>query len=175
MKPFITPERLTSGKLRFPFQCEGIRPEALVDRVKAYRLMAYAVPEGQSAAEAWYLDLRFEDGERLEIMSASTALPNWQEFGSLSWKWANEGAKLPEMRLIVVGIEPRKVTAVEKIVFEDDEVVVECGLAFSAENERDEILIESGVSPGAVSMRAPFVAMEFRPQFPIAMCKRVGL
>src|SRR4051812_11323058 len=76
MKPFITPERLTSGKLRFPFQCEGIRPEALVDRVKAYRLMAYAVPEGQSAAEAWYLDLRFEDGERLEIMSASTALPN---------------------------------------------------------------------------------------------------
>lgn len=63
---------------------------------------------------------------------------------------------------------------IEKLLFEDDEIISECGIVISIENGT-KIVVAAGNSPGSVSVRSDFSDQPFDPQFPIADCVVVPL
>ena len=178
MKPFITPELLTSGKKLFPFQCEGISPEELGRALDSQQLMGYRMPIGHFFKAAWEISFHFDSGLAVDFSSACTLAFDWQEVGSLNVRVSREHLGLGESAVPFEKwpMSALKLGAIDKLVFEDSDVVVECGIVFHGSDVDEEIVVAAGISPGSVSVKVPFEPENlFEPQFPLSMCRRVRI
>ena len=175
MKPFTTPEISPSGKKLLAFQREGFESW---DVVEGSHFVAYAMPHGHSTEGAWELRLVRDDGAFIEFSSASTEVGDWKEVGSLNLLWSPYGKATtnPGAKLQTTAIPAFRVTRVEKLIYEDADVISECGVVFIAQHgTSDEVVIAAGVPPGSVSMMAPFAPAPFKPQFDLSLCRRQQL
>ncbi|GAA4358786.1 hypothetical protein GCM10023165_54130 [Variovorax defluvii] len=172
MKPFITPEIMPSGKKVFTYQCEGVECKGLWTRLKGQQLIAYVLPEAHTLQTAWELSFVFGSGFVLEFSSACTQVGDWQEVGSLNicvpHRPPDVFATTEKNEIKIPAID---MVAAEKLIYEDDDVIVECGLLLRGRHGQ-EVVVAAGIPPGSVSVRAPFSAGQpFEPQFPIATCR----
>lgn len=172
MKPFTIPEETPGGKRRLALQWEGMLESDLLEMVRRVNLLEYSFPDGHSEEAAWPVFLTFDDLSTFEISSASTQISGWDEIGSINIRRINfQAESLAKWRLVRRPLEKFKLSAVEKLVFEEEICVSECGLALvSAEGVS--VLCASGIPPGSVSVLAPGATAEFRPQFPLSICRR---
>jgi hypothetical protein len=175
MKPFITPDMTPTGKKAFPYQCEGAECKELWSRLKGQSLVAYSLPEGHTLQTAWELVLVFDSGLTLEFSSACSQAVDWQEVGSLNVRVAHlsigDGATTASKKN-EIPVSPIDLVAAEKLIYEDDDVVVECGLVLCGRDSQ-EVVIAAGVPPGSVTAQAPFsMGQSFEPQFRLSECKR---
>jgi hypothetical protein len=175
MKPFITPELTPSGKKAFSYQCEGVECKDLWRQLEDRQLVAYALPEGHTLQSAWELSLIFDSGLVLEFSSACTQAVGWQEVGSLNVRLTHRsvrGGVTTTGKQSEIAVPPIRLVAAEKLIYEDDDVVVECGLVLLGSNGQ-QMVIAAGISPGSVSVRASFSAGHaFEPQFQLSACRR---
>lgn len=178
MKPFITPEVTANGRMKFSYQCEGVACEALWRELAGQRLAAYAVPSGHTLQVAWGMSFIFESGLVLDFSSACTQAIGWQEVGSLNIQLIHPsvngvsavGADRNEVAIPVI-----ELAYAEKLIYEDDDVVVECGLLLRGRGEQ-EVVVSAGIPPGSVSVHAPFSAGQlYEPQFSLSTCRRQRL
>jgi hypothetical protein len=178
MKPFITPELTSVGKKEFAFQLEGVERQDLLSRLMGEYLVAYALPQGHTMRAAWELSLVFDSGLVLDFSSASTVAFDWQEVGSLNLALTYRPRELGVVRRSKDGestVPPIVIAASEVLIYEDDDVVVECGIALLG-SDGSEVIVAAGIPPGSVSVQAPFSAgQSFEPQFPLDACRRQGL
>jgi hypothetical protein len=178
MKPFITPEITTSGKKFFPYQCEGVESAALWRCLEGRRLVAYSLPEGHTLQASWELSLVFDSYLVLEFSSACSQAIDWQEVGSLNIRLVQsslEGGAMSTIDRSEDVIPEIDLVAVERLIFEDEDVVVECGLVLCG-RYGEEVVVAAGVSPGSISVKASFSVEEcFEPQFPLSACRRLPI
>ena len=170
MKPFITPEIDKTGKQILRMQCEGVNVPELVRAVRGKRIVAVAMPRTHSVQATWELTLILQNSVLLEFSSACTQIVGWHEVGSLNIRMVH---KLFETRvyLIQTKIPTFHITALEKLIYEDPDIVSECGLVLHGP-AKQEIIIAVGIPPGSVSLKAPFVPGHFDPQFSLSHCRR---
>lgn len=178
MKPFIAPELTAAGKKRFAFQCEGVASGDLWGRVQPRELLAYGLYAGHTLQSAWGLSFFLDSGLVLEFSAASTLSVGWQEVGSLNVLLALRSppdAGSAPGKLEEVAVQPIRFASAEKLVYEDDDVVVECGLVLCGTGGQ-QVVIAAGVAPGSVSVEAPFSAgQSFEPKFQWSACRRQRL
>jgi hypothetical protein len=177
MKPFITPEISATGKKVLAFQCEGVTAGALWGALKGQRIIAYAMPAGHSFRAAWLFRLVLSGGDLLEFSSACTQVVDWQEVGSLNIRFVDRTNRTVadlELEAPTVAISDLHLQAIEKLVFEDADVVSECALVFHGD-DGEQLVVASGISPGSVSVSGSFAKEAFEPQFAISICKRESL
>lgn len=176
MKPFITPDIDPTGKKSFKYQCEGILYENLRSQLIGKELLAYSIFENQSLQATWDLSFIFDSDLVVKFSSACTQAIDWQEVGSLNMLFSNRIENEPNIEnKIKIFISPIKLMTLEKLIYEDDDVVVECGLIFCGRNDQ-QIIVSAGISPGSVSVQAQFTdEQEFEPQFPLSICRREKL
>lgn len=177
MKPFITPEVSVIGKKMLAFQCKGIDASALWSALDGQHIVAYAMPTGHSFQAAWLFRLILSGGGLLEFSSACTQVVDWQEVGSLNIRFVDDSSYVSadlEPEVPTTAIPPLHLQALEKLVYEDADVVSECALALHGE-DGEEIVVATGIPPGSVSVIASFTMGAFEPQFAISTCKRERL
>ncbi|KVF27191.1 hypothetical protein WJ07_06870 [Burkholderia vietnamiensis] len=172
MKPFIT-DACEGGCCSLPFQFDGITRERIEDALIGKRIVAYALPAGHSLACAWQCRFVLNNGYSLEFSSACTVVTGWHEVGSLNTKYhsmeADEGADIFQE----FEIESFRIAVIERLLYEDSQVYSECGLVFH-DGFGAEIIVAAGVSPGSVSINAPFSQECFAPEFPVAAYHRAS-
>ncbi len=179
MKPFITPEISVTGKKVLAFQCEGIEPNAAVapGRAHGQQIVAYAMPSEHSFQAAWLFWLILGSGEMLEFSSACTQIVDWQEVGTLNIRFigrASDASADSHLHMATVAVPTVRLQALEKLVYEDADVVSECALILRGEGGK-EIVVAAGIPPGSVSVSASFNNGAFEPQFEISACRRERL
>jgi hypothetical protein len=167
MKPFIT-DACKDGRCSLPFQFEGIERARVEGMLLGRSIVAYALPAGHSLGCAWQCRFMLGNGYALEFSSACTVVADWQEVGSLNIEYlaigeADEGAAVFQE----YEIGSFRIAAVERLVYEDSHVYSECGLVFHDKSGM-EVIVAAGVSPGSVSINAPFSRERFAPEFPVA-------
>lgn len=178
MKPFITPEKISNSKLVFSYQCEGIEAKSLLHFLRGQSLVAYEMPEGHAFEAAWDLRIRLSSGAVLEFSSACTESSGWQEVGSLNIRLLDLYALKDSSAVCKyneVEISSFPIMTIEKLIYEDNDVIVECGLVIYG-CDGLEIVVAAGVSPGSVTLQAPFSAKQsFFPQFLLSDCRRQAM
>ena len=173
MKPFIIPDISANGQKVLRLQCENIEPENIQKYAQDLSVVAYSMPTGHSFQAAWIFRLIFSNGASLEFSSACTMVVGWQEAGSLNIQLISQAiSEKPDIDAVLERVEvpPFRVTSLVKLVFEDNNFRSECGIAIGGENE--EIVITTGISPGSVSIAAPFSTSSFEPEFSVSECNR---
>lgn len=171
MKPFITPDISANGQKVLRLQCESIEPENIPKYAQDLSVVAYSMPTGHSFQAAWIFRLIFSNGSSLEFSSACTMVVGWQEVGSLNIQLINQAKPDIDAVLVRFEVPPFRVTSLVKLVYEDNNFRSECGIAIGGENG-DEIVVATGVSPGSVSIAAPFSTSAFDPEFSVSECSR---
>ncbi|WP_143062040.1 hypothetical protein [Faunimonas pinastri] len=178
MKPFITSELTLAGKQLFRFQLEGGDLESISGLTHSHRIAAYAMPPKHTFEAAWIFVLCFEDSNTfLELSSACTQIVDWEEIGSLNIRMDSNDAgesKSIASYLSKQEILPFSVRIIQKLIYEDDDVISECGLVLSGA-DGTEIVIAAGIPSGSVSVAAPFAEGSFEPEFPLVTYKREPL
>lgn len=177
MKPFITPETSETGKKVLAFQCEGIEAKALSSALSGQQIVAYAMPAGHSFQAAWLFLLTLSGGEVLEFSSACTQVVSWQEVGSLNIRFIGRSSGVSadsELELATVAVPALHLQELEKLVYEDADVISECALVLRGK-AGEEIVVAAGIPPGSVSVIASFTKGPFEPQFAISACRRERL
>lgn len=174
MKPFITLKFSASGKKLFSFQYEGTDSDSLWVLLEGRVIVAYSIPWRHSFKAAWMFRLFMDNNVMLEFSSACTKVVDWEEVGSLNIRFVDNYHQIfsddREMRKIE--ISATKLCKLEKIFYEDNEIISECALAFSMEGG-GEIIVATGISPSSVSVSAPFEKISFEPEFSLNLCKRI--
>lgn len=149
--------------------------KSLGDLFKGLRLVTYVLPEGHTLRAAWESAFIFNTGAVLEFSSACTQVVDWQEVGSLNIRLTHgpvEGAAMTSCSGNESSFEALEIIAVEKVIYEDEDVVVECGLLLRGVNG-EEVIVAAGIPPGSVSMQMPCSPAElFESQFPLSACRR---
>lgn len=178
MKPFITPELMPNGKKAFGYQCEGVDCKVLGRLLQGRQLVAYVLPDGHTLQAAWELSLVFDSQFVLEFSSACTEAVDWQEVGSLNIRMTRRPTEVGATTMSnrsETSFRPIDVVTAEKLIYEDQDVVVECGLLLHG-SEGQEVVVAAGIPPGSVSVQAPFSsAQQFEPQFPLPACRREAM
>lgn len=176
MKPFITPEISASGKKVLPIQFEGISARRFASYFIGQIFVGYSMPESHSFGTAWIFQLTSNKGDVLELSSACTQVVGWEETGSLNVRHITPASREvdPQMQWPFMAIAPFPISAIDVVIFEDAELITQCGLVFVNELG-GEIIVETGVSPGSVSVSGPFAGDMFDPEFPLASCRRERL
>jgi len=173
MKPYITPELTIHGKKAFKFQLEGLERKDIESLLKGQKLVAYGLPNGHTFQAVWDLSFFFESGLVVHFSSACSEAGGWQEVGSLNIgcsQAANSAAEAIEMEFAVT--PSLQLTGMQMLVFEDEDVVVECGLVLHGVDGQ-ELVVAAGIPPGSVSVLASFAAdKQFEPQFSLSSCRR---
>ena len=98
----------------------------------------------------------------------------WQEVGSLNIQLIDQTSSEKhdnDAVLVRVEVPQFRVTSLAKLVYEDNGFRSECRVAICGGNE-EEIVITTGISPGSVSIAAPFSTSPFEPEFSVSECKR---
>lgn len=175
MKPFITPKVTQAGKKLLQFQLEGSDLESIWNVINRHPVIAYGMPDGYTFDAAWEFQLYFDGSKTFfEFSAACTQVVDWQEVGSLNIRAASCDAE----SITSIGPDFSKhaiscfsVEKLEKLIYEDDDVISECGLVLYGADGA-EIIIAAGISPGSVSVAASFATEPFEPQFSLATCRR---
>lgn len=174
MKPFITPEILVSGKKLFSIQYEGIYSDEIWKKIGNKNIVSYSMLQGHSLRAAWLFRLVFQDDFFIEFSSASTEIMDWQEVGSLNIRFSGHSAKninSESFECITTTISSIQVAKLEKVLYSDPDLVVECGVIIHGDSG-EEIIVSAGIPPGSVSISAPFGSLQFEPQFDMSDCTR---
>ncbi|PHV09511.1 hypothetical protein [Chitinimonas sp. BJB300] len=172
MKPFITNSK-ENGRPVLRLQCEGAKSENLKQLLEGLSITAYALPEGHSLASAWQLRFIFNNQLILEFSSVCTEVVGWQEVGSLNVKVIDDTDQFSNI-FSITEIKEFLVTSVEYLVYEDSDAYSECGLVLRS-SLGEEVIIAAGVSPGSVSVQAPFSTLDFEPEFPTSDYQRKSM
>lgn len=168
MKPFITPETSKGGKKILPFQCEGVDSSEIAKLLLGHDLRGFTMPKSHSFSASWAFNIFFGESQ-IQFSSACTQIGGWQEVGSLNIK-VEAKRETGQLEVEQVDFAVSRITKVERMVFEDDDVISFCGLAITTENG-EELVIAAGIPPGSVSVRASFLKSQFEPQFEQAICR----
>jgi hypothetical protein len=177
MKPFTTPEISATGIKVLRLQCEGVERRDFRKSIQGCNVIACAMPEAQTLRAAWLFQVILDDGRFLEFSSACTEVVDWQEVGSLNIRL---GIQPPDVTtpaaptLLRVAVPPVRIDDLDVLVYEDEDVISECGLAI-CEQGGQEIVVAAGIPPGSVSITTPFSAESFEPQFSVSACTRVRI
>jgi hypothetical protein len=176
MKPFITSEPSASGKKFLPIKFEGISAQLFARHFIGQTFVGYSMPESHSFGAAWIFQLTSNKGDVLELSSACTQVVGWEEAGSLNVRHIPPESREvdPQMQWPFMAITPFSICAIDVVIFEDTELITQCGLVFVNEFG-GEIIVETGVSPGSVSVFGPFAGDMFDPEFPLSSCRRKQL
>jgi hypothetical protein len=175
MKPYITPKLTESGKKLLQFQLEGIDLRGIWNTICRNQVTGFSMPNGHTFTSTWEFHLHFcEENIIIDFSSACTEVKEWQEVGSLNMRFVLAGtvdniATTPN--ILKHAIPFFSVEGLQKLIYEDDDVISECGLVFLGPNGA-EIVIAAGISPGSVSVAAPFSTEPFEPQFSLSTCRR---
>jgi len=175
MKLFITPKVTEAGKKLLQFQLEGSELKSILKLIQSHHITAYGMPDGHTFDAAWKFQLYFgDDNVFVEFSSACTQVVDWQEVGSLNIRMTlcdAENTVCVEPGLSKHAISSFFVERLEKLIYEDDDVISECGLVIYGAGGA-EIIIAAGISPGSVSVAAAFATEPFEPQFSLDTCRR---
>jgi hypothetical protein len=175
MKPFITPEITALGKKVLRFQFEGLDRSDFRKSLIGHNVTAYAMPEGQTHRASWIFQIVLDNGKLLEFSSACTQIVDWQEVGSLNIfvadmsLFATTGIVTTLPR---VAMTPLLISALDILIYEDDDIVSECGLVIYGQDDL-QIVVAAGIPPGSVSTAIPHSMGYLQPQFSVADCMRV--
>lgn len=176
MKPFITPEHTSGGKLYLGLQCEGVEARHLHATIEGSAVVAYAIPKGQTYRAAWIFHIELDDGRLLEFSSACTQILGWHEVGSLNIRLVDRAASCGTVGELfvsnrILAISSIRIKTVDVLVYEDVDVISECGLVISGQDSA-RIVIAAGIPPGSVSIETPDTEYPIEPQFDIAVCRQ---
>lgn len=164
MKPFITDPEV-SGKFILPLQFEGITRDRFRQLFVGSCITGYALPANHFLGCAWLLRLYIDKIGLIQFSSACTQTHGWQEVGSLNMKVVVDGDVDDYGTLFeFVGIDEFVIKSVGLLIYDDAATYAECGIVFYS-STGNEICIAAGVSPGSVSVKAPFSNEEFDPEF----------
>lgn len=173
MKPFTTTESLPGGKTRFLANFEGAPRVRFTAMLSGESVVAYCVPSGQSLEGAWFLQLFLGSEFVVEITASSTRAENWQEFGTVNVVVMEQGRQT-QLDGPKVEVMPFQIEDVTLLLYEDENHLVESGLALRG-RQLEDVLIVAGEYPGSITVKAPFAGSGFEPQFPIASYKFLPL
>ena len=163
MKPFIT-DALENGRHMLRMQFEGMERSELKDLFLRKCIVAYALPKGHTLETAWQFQICFDSGDVFEFSSACTEVQDWQEIGSLNINKINGIAN--ENIFEKFNVESFCISNVEVLVYEDVNVFAECGIVLIG-SPGSEVIVAASVSPGSVSVQAPFSTLPFQPEFSV--------
>jgi hypothetical protein len=173
--PSLPPESMSTEKRAICYQCEGVECKDLWCRLEGRQLIGYALPEGHTLQAAWELSVVFDSGLVLEFSSACTQTVDWQEVGSLNVRLTHRAAEpgvATTAKANELAVPPISLVAAEKLTYEDEDLVVECGLVLLGADDQ-QVVIAVGVPPGSVTVQASFSAgQSFEPQFQLSLCRR---
>ncbi|UXY17351.1 hypothetical protein N8I74_18850 [Chitiniphilus purpureus] len=176
MKPSTT-ESFEGRRPILEFKIDGIAKQELLQKVfVGNSIVGYKFPIGHSPRACWILELFFLNKSFIRLSSVCTQIKDWHEIGSLVIEFF-PGEALENS--INIEFEKHSVSgfyieSVEKIIYEDEDVIAENGIAFSSQSGL-EFIVAVGESPGSVSFAAPNFLEELHPEIPIAMCQRKPL
>jgi hypothetical protein len=174
MKHFITPDEFKNGKRLLPFQIEGASIYELLTLLTDRHILGWDVPVGHSLKEAWPIRLIFEQFILVEVSSACTVTTGWQEVGSLNISVQIDTAESKSsgaFERIYSSVSEFKVESVEKLVFENETLITECGIVFVSSNGL-EIVVMAGIPPNSVTAFIGVDNESFSPEFPLELCRR---
>jgi hypothetical protein len=175
MKSFITAETVPSGKKRFAAQCEGASLATLASMLVGEKLIGCLLSSRAFVVCNMDAPTHFASRLALEFSSASTDIGSWQEVGSLNVRVASLSSTstttAAEPSMVSVTFDPMELAKIEKIVYEDSDVIVEYGVLLHARGEAF-VTVAVGIPPGSVSVQAPFSNERFAPQFDLGLCRR---
>ena len=167
MKPFTT-NSTENVRVALLFQCGGVNREQLRKMIIGSCITAYSMPKNHSFESAWLFRLIFNNQYLVEFSSDCTEVTGWQEMGSLNLL-AVLDVNLEQKNEVFLVAETSNfaVENMECLVYRDADVYAECGLVFYS-SLGEEIIIAAGVSPGSVSIQAPFSTQKFQPEFAVS-------
>lgn len=154
-----------------PFICHGVSSETLARSLVGQTVTAYAMPPKHSFEAAWLFTLYFEDGHKLEFWSESYETAGWNELGVLVVSSLGEAVDGPSMNVeqFRVEIPSIRIARCRKLLCEEDDFLVECGLLLAGE-AGENVIIAAGIPPGSVSVSLPSDESNFRPLLGLPHC-----
>ena len=172
MKPCITPRN--KKKAHFCLQFDGLDEKSLIVGLTNYDINAYSTPPNQAINNVWYFDLLTAQGV-YSFTASSTQVNGWEEYGSLAIKYSKEALTVrPDFMRDVLIKPPFRASKIQKIIYEDDDVITECGLLLSS-TDSTKIIIACGISPESITADGIMFTGDFQPLYPTAMCNFVDL
>jgi len=101
-----------------------------------------------------------------------SSIDSWDEIGSLVFQLVNDKAVIKEMERL--GPDWLQIEHIEKLVYQDERVKAESGLAIKNKNG-EEITILSSSFPYAIEINATFHTGSFEPECDIKQYSRLAL
>lgn len=147
-------------------QTEGVRRDEIADAFSSRRIVAYGLPEGHTLKCAWQCRIFLDNNDVFEFSSACTEVAGWQEVGSLNIERIHPVENSAGALFSKTSIERFTIVSVDCLVYETPDVYAECGIVLRAVSG-EEVIIAAGVSPGSVSVQAPFSSLPFDPEFSV--------
>jgi hypothetical protein len=138
----------------------------IIELILGSKLIGFEIPKNQSLSCTWSLRLFFESCSDVLCCSSDVASAgdgSWQEYGYLKLDITDENSLGSRDKFNFKEITPIAFTKVSKLVSNEDDVVAECGLLITTEQEK-QVLISTAPSPGAVTVKAEFYDGEYDPE-----------
>lgn len=171
MKPFIT-NSLENGRHMLRFQLDGMERCQLNNLFLSKSIIAYSLPEGHTLDSAWLCRFYLDSGDIFEFSSACTEVDGWEELGSLNI--AKVDSKASENLFNRTKVNPFFICLIECLVYENTSVFAECGIVLR-DSLGGEVIIAAGISPGSVSVQAPFTTLPFEPELSMSDYRRMAI
>lgn len=174
MNPFIV-DPFQDGRYVLGYQIENSTSTPLREAVLGASINKVAIPKRHSLKAAWIVRLAFDNNLSVEFSSACTDIGNWREIGSLNINIFSNIDNDPESFIFdEYAINDFRVAALDRLVYEEENLFVENGIVFSSE-KGEEIWIAAAPAPGSVTVQAPFSIQEFSPEFSAVECRRIRI
>ncbi|MCB4434618.1 hypothetical protein LHL20_00010 [Alteromonas sp. McT4-15] len=145
---------------------QGIKK--ITELVLGSKLVGFEIPKSQSLTCTWSLRLFFELKDNSIVLCCSSDVESsdsksWQEYGYLKLEIIEEKLLSNRDKFNFCKLKPISFSKVFMLVNEEDDVVAECGLLLT--NDQDEqVLISTSPAPGAISVKAEFYDGEYEPE-----------
>ena len=138
----------------------------IIELILGSKLIGFEIPINQSLSCTWSLRLFFETCSDVLCCSSDVASAGdggWQEYGYLKLAITKENSLGSRDKFNFTEIKPIVFTKVSKLVNNEDDVVAECGLLLTTEQQK-QVLISTSPSPGAITVEAEFYDGEYDPE-----------
>ena len=180
MKSYIE-DPYKNGIFTLPIKINSLTTEEFKEVFLNTKIIAYGFsgisPYWRTFQVASGFLLYFNNDKIVEFNSLITGIPNtWDEYGSLRVAVHDSMSSLehPDLTIEKYEIEPVKVTSIYKLIFQDEEMLIDCGMVFS-NNENYEIKIAAASASMCATVQAPFSTGKFEPDTSEKLFKRVVL
>ncbi|TFF18253.1 hypothetical protein E3C22_22130 [Jiella endophytica] len=151
--------------------------EQTLSSVLAGRHIAgFWMPFEQSFKMAWLFQLSLDNEMALEFWSDPVNAGGWEEVGVLCIRLVSNPQERAGTTFEWVGaqIAPFIIAKVQVLVDERPDFQAECGLEFFNDKGED-LIVVAGISPGSVTISAPFDRQNFDPECYLTEYKREPL